>query len=215
MAAAVRTRDAARTRQAILDAAEAVFARDGYDAASFARIGEAAGVSRATPSYFFGSKDELYGAVLERVYADRTAALAPAFGELRAWAEADAPRAPLRAVLRRTAQAYVRWVTDRPAYVDLIQREALNGAGRLPGLVNQSTVMEEAFTALRRRAARHGLRRVDVADAVLVYVGLGFTPVAQRHTVLPRHGVAYDDPRFVRRRVDQLEQTLVHLLGAG
>jgi AcrR family transcriptional regulator len=62
-----RTRDAERTRRRILDAAEELFARQGFDAASLAAIGEAAGVSRGTPSYFFGSKEELYQAVLERM----------------------------------------------------------------------------------------------------------------------------------------------------
>src|SRR6059058_3893805 len=122
---APRTRDAARSRLAILGAAEEIFAREGYEAASLARIGEAAGVSRGTPSYFFGSKEELYRAVLERMYADRTAALEPAFAPLVAWARADAPSEPLRAVLRSAVDGYVRFLVERPTYVDIIQRESL------------------------------------------------------------------------------------------
>src|SRR3954452_715460 len=87
---APRTRDAARSRRAILDAAEEPFAREGYDAASLARIGEAAGVSRASPSYFFGSKEELYRAMLDAMYADRTAALAGPWAAVEAWAPPDA-----------------------------------------------------------------------------------------------------------------------------
>ena len=60
-------RDAARTRKAILDAAEALFAERGFDAASLADIGRQAGVSRGAPNYFFGSKVNLYRAVLERL----------------------------------------------------------------------------------------------------------------------------------------------------
>src|SRR6187549_2905893 len=98
-AAPAKIRDADRTRRQVLDAAEERFARRGYDATSLADIGTTAGVSRGTPSYFFGSKEQLYDAVLERLYADRTAALAPAFAPLTAWARADAPAEPLEAVL--------------------------------------------------------------------------------------------------------------------
>ncbi|MDP9362946.1 MAG: TetR/AcrR family transcriptional regulator, partial [Chloroflexota bacterium] len=64
-----RTRDADRSREAILDAAEALFAERGYEGASLQEIGRAAGVSRGTPGYFFGSKERLYQAVLERAFA--------------------------------------------------------------------------------------------------------------------------------------------------
>ena len=61
-----RERNGARTREAILDAAEALFAERGYEATSLNDIGAAASVSRGTPGYFFGSKLELYRAVLAR-----------------------------------------------------------------------------------------------------------------------------------------------------
>src|SRR4051812_37204502 len=155
---APRTRDAARSRRAILDAAEETFAREGYDAASLARIGEAAGVSRGTPSYFFGSKEDLYQAVLERMYEDRTAALEPVFAPLVEWAQAAPPTTPLRPVLTRSVAGYLRFLHDRPTYVDIIEREALAGGERLRRVKRQSTVMEDAFGALRRRARARGLR---------------------------------------------------------
>jgi TetR/AcrR family transcriptional regulator len=60
------SRDSERSRAAILEAAERLFATDGYDRTSLAAIGEAARVSRGLPSYFFSSKQELYDAVLAR-----------------------------------------------------------------------------------------------------------------------------------------------------
>ncbi|HEU4954076.1 MAG TPA: helix-turn-helix domain-containing protein, partial [Gemmatimonadales bacterium] len=65
-----RERNPARSRAAILDAAEKLFAEKGYDATSLSEVGAAAGVSRGTPGYFFGSKQELYDAVLERCYEE-------------------------------------------------------------------------------------------------------------------------------------------------
>lgn len=59
-----RTRNAAATRQAILDAAKTRFAREGYDGASLREIATDAGVDAALISRYFGSKEELLVEVL-------------------------------------------------------------------------------------------------------------------------------------------------------
>jgi TetR/AcrR family transcriptional regulator len=66
-----RTRDAERSREAILDAAERLFSDRGFEGVSLQEIASDAGLSRGAPSYFFGSKDSLYEAVLERVFRER------------------------------------------------------------------------------------------------------------------------------------------------
>jgi len=70
-----KERNPLRTREAILDAAEEVFAEQGYDSTSLQVIGTRAGVSRGTPGYFFGSKPDLYQAVLERCFGRARAAM--------------------------------------------------------------------------------------------------------------------------------------------
>lgn len=55
---------ASGTRQAILDAARARFSRDGYAAATIRKIAADAGVDATLVMHFFGSKDELFGAVM-------------------------------------------------------------------------------------------------------------------------------------------------------
>jgi AcrR family transcriptional regulator len=64
-------RDGERSKEAILSAAEDLFARQGFEGTSMQEIGEAAGVARSTPAYFFRSKEALYEAVLARVVAVR------------------------------------------------------------------------------------------------------------------------------------------------
>lgn len=59
-----RRSGASSTRQDILDAARARFARDGYSAATIRKIAADAGVDAALVLQFFGSKDELFAAVL-------------------------------------------------------------------------------------------------------------------------------------------------------
>src|SRR5713101_224216 len=64
-----RTKAAEASKKAILDAAEALFAEQGYEATSFQQICDLAGVTRGLPNYFFGSKEGLYRSVLERTFA--------------------------------------------------------------------------------------------------------------------------------------------------
>jgi AcrR family transcriptional regulator len=209
-----KIRDADRTRRHLLDAAEELFARRGFDATSLAQIGEAAGVSRGTPSYFFGSKEQLYQSVLERMYADRTAALAPAFASLTRWAQAEEPAQTLEAVLTGSVTGYLEFLRDRPSSVDLFEREALAGGERLPRIEHGSTVMEDAFTALREHGARHGLRDFDVPEAVTCLVALGYMPIAHRGTLLRRQHLSIDAPDFVASWARLIVDVLLHLLQA-
>jgi TetR/AcrR family transcriptional regulator len=62
-------RDAERTRQAILAAAEEEFADKGLAGARVDAIAEQSGANKRMLYYYFGSKENLYLAVLERVYA--------------------------------------------------------------------------------------------------------------------------------------------------
>jgi TetR/AcrR family transcriptional regulator len=80
-----RSRDSGRSREALLAAAERLFAERGFEATSLTDIGAAAGLSRGTPSYFFGSKAGLYRAVLERAFEARDRATATAFQPVREW----------------------------------------------------------------------------------------------------------------------------------
>lgn len=65
-----RTRDADRTQQAILQAASDEFSDAGLGGARMEKIAERAGVNKRLLYYYFGSKDDLFLAVLEKTYAD-------------------------------------------------------------------------------------------------------------------------------------------------
>ena len=108
-------------RAAILDAAERLFAERGYDATSLNEVGAAAGVSRGTPGYFFGSKAELYRAVLERAFAEVREAVRA--GRARALASSQSPEA----ILAGAVSDYFDFLAARPNFVRLIEREALSG----------------------------------------------------------------------------------------
>lgn len=62
-------RDAERTQLALLDAAEIEFAAKGLAGARVDVIAEEAGANKRMLYYYFGSKEDLYVAVLERAYS--------------------------------------------------------------------------------------------------------------------------------------------------
>ncbi len=55
-----------KSRELVLDAAERVMARDGYEAATLARVVEEAGIPMSSVYHYFGSKDGILLAVMER-----------------------------------------------------------------------------------------------------------------------------------------------------
>ena len=66
-----RPRNAAVTREAILQSALAAFSRHGYDGIGVREIANEAGVTAALVNRYFGSKEELFAAAVERLFADR------------------------------------------------------------------------------------------------------------------------------------------------
>ena len=61
----VRQRDASRTKRALLEAAEELFGRHGYERTTLREIGEQAGVDAALIARYFGNKASIYIACLE------------------------------------------------------------------------------------------------------------------------------------------------------
>lgn len=59
------------TRAAILDSAEQAFAKHGVHGARTETIAREAGITKAMINYYFHSKENLYVAVMERVYCER------------------------------------------------------------------------------------------------------------------------------------------------
>lgn len=116
-----RTRDADRTQQAILQAAVAEFADAGLAGARVERIAERAGVNKRLLYYYFGSKDDLFLAVLEQTYADiREAEKALRLENLE-------PATALRRLVEFTWDYYIA----NPHFLTLLNSENLHKAAHL------------------------------------------------------------------------------------
>ncbi len=208
-----RIRDGDRSRRAILDAAETLFAERGFESVSLQDIGAAAGLSRGTPNYFFGSKHDLYITVLKRVFADRELATRRAFEPVHAWCDSPRPGS-LRQPLTRAIESYMSFLLSRPAFVTLLGREELRGGKGLRLARHDGAAMREAFAAVRARAPARSLRRFDIDDAVLVLVSLTFSPLSQRATFMATLARDLSDSDVRRRHVKLVVEQMLFLLGA-
>lgn len=209
-----KLRDADRSRQAILRAAEELFSKYGFKGVSLGEIAAVARLSRGTPSYFFGSKAQLYKAVLEEVFSDREEATKRACQPLVAWASSE-DRTPIQRPLAEAVDGYLDFLLQRPSFVRLIQREELTGATRLKTVRRESKALEEAFWAVRAVAGERGLRAFRVDDAVLLFVSLTFSPLAQRSTFMASLGRDLTEAKVRRRHVRMVVDQLLHLTGPG
>lgn len=186
------TRDAERTREAILVAAEDCFARLGFEGTSLQQIADAADVARSTPAYFFGSKEALYDAVLARVIARGQEAMA------RAYAKADDERSAEGAV-ESYVDAFIDLLGQDRNFLSLIQREALGNGSRVAEFFGRP--VDEAVAALTPAANRAG---ISPQRLVLDLLALCWYPFAHEHTLLPALGMKARDPAF-------LDETKEHL----
>jgi len=109
-----------RTRDALLDGAEVLFARKGFEATTIKEIGAASDLNPALLYYYFGNKEELYRAVLSRI-----------IGELvrRGQARVDAAVSPEDAI-RGVVETQAAFLIAHPTAPKLFVREMLDHGAR-------------------------------------------------------------------------------------
>ncbi len=200
---AEKERNAARSRAAILDAAERLFAERGYDATSLNDVGAAAGVSRGTPGYFFGSKAELYRSVLDRAFSEVRDAVRA--GRVRALASSQRPDA----ILAGAVSDYFDFLAARPNFIRLIEREALSGVAQLQGAGHLSAG-QEALAAISAELGLDDADSDDAAQLLLSIIALCWFPLIHARTVAPAVGVEIRDVADLERRKCHVVDLVLH-----
>jgi TetR/AcrR family transcriptional regulator len=198
-----RIRNPERSRAAILDAAERLFAEKGYDATSLTEVGTLAGVSRATPGYFFGSKQELYQAVLDRSFAEVREAVRA--GRERALASSQSPEV----ILAGAVSDYFDFLAARPLFIRLIEREALSN-GPLPESVGHLSAGQEALAAISAELGLDDAPSGEAAQLLLSIISLCWFPLIHARTVAPAVGVSLNDPEELERRKRHVISLVLH-----
>ena len=201
-----RERNPTRTREAILDAAERLFAEKGFGGTSLNEIGLAAGVSRGTPGYFFGAKAELYRAVLERCLEQVRAAVRS--GRERAIASNEPPEV----VLAGAVGEYFDFITARPNFVRLMEWEALSGGHQLRDVPPHLTAAREAVAAIGVELGLDpaGPGAGEAAQLLLSVIGLCWFPLVHSGTLLGALGIDPSATEFRDARKRHVIDLVLH-----
>ncbi|WP_255955644.1 TetR/AcrR family transcriptional regulator [Streptomyces odontomachi] len=205
-----RTRDATRTRTEILDVATSEFARAGYTGA---RVDEIAARTRTTKRmiyYYFGSKEQLFTAVLERAYA----VIRGAEQDL------DVEHLDPAAAIRRLAELTFDHHEAHPDFIRLVSIENIHDAEHITASEKLSRLNWPAIDVIARILARgreSGLFTADV-DAVNLHAMISsfcFFRVANRHTFAALFGRDLLDPDERERYRTMLGDMVIGYLTGG
>jgi AcrR family transcriptional regulator len=172
-----RQRDAERTRAEILEVATAEFAERGYSGARVDEIADRMRTTKRMIYYYFGSKERLYIAVLERAYAQLRDA------EQTLDVEHLAPEAAIRQLAELTFDHH----EAHPDFLRLVAIENVHRARH----IERSTVLASLNTRvvdLIARILRHGedqgvfRKSVDPLDVHMLISSFCVFRVANKHT---------------------------------
>jgi len=142
-------------RGEILKAADKLFGKVGFDAATTREIAELSGVNKALIHYHFKSKEELFEKVLDRYYERLNETLQKASEKEGAW----------RDRMRRLIDVYVDFLAKNLNFSRIVQRESSGGkhldriSGHLVPMFERTVeLLNEAYPRSRNSAlAAHHL----------------------------------------------------------
>lgn len=190
-----RRRDAAATRQRILDAALTEFAAKGLDAARIEDIADIAGANRRMAYYYFGNKEGLYLAALEAVYIQLVQV------EEAIDVEALSPIEAIEALVAAKFDHYVRY----PHFIEFLKMENLYQARHLKMSQRVAEMRGPLVNIIQRvldRGEAMGVLRkgTDPLELYLSICALGFFVFSNRYTL----GVIFDtdvtSPKALEKR---------------
>ena len=192
-----KRRDPERTRDMILRAAVSEFSGKGLGGARVDSIAKRADANKRMLYHYFGSKTQLFLAVLEHIYE-----------EIRSKEEAlHLEQLDPTAGMKRIIEFSFNYYIDHPHFIPLLNSENLHRARHL----RRSKSVRELHSPLiamiqdlLRRGARQGVFR-DGVDPIQLYIsiaGLGYFYFSNMHTLSTIFGTDLSDPkrRQARRR---------------
>ena len=171
-------RDPEAMQRRILEAATEEFATQGYGGARVERISRGAGTVDRMLYYYFGSKEELFRAVLECAYEQLGQA------EQQLHLTGTDPVNGMRQLVAFTWNYYL----DHPEFIRLLNTENLHGGTHVKKskrVKSLSFPLLSILTDLLERGAAQSKFRGDV-DPIQIYVtiaALGYFYLANRHTL--------------------------------
>ncbi|KAB2352517.1 TetR family transcriptional regulator [Actinomadura rudentiformis] len=210
-AAGERQRDADRTRAEILEIAQREFARHGY---AGARVDDIAALMRTTKRmiyYYFGGKENLYIAVLEKAYQE--------VRSLESTIDVQ-HLAPVEAI-RTLAELTFDHHEAHPDFIKLVSIENIHQAEHLrksEALVNLGAPVVELISQILQagRASGDFVADADAIDVHMMISSFCFFRIANQYTFGTLFGRDMTAPEHRERHRRMIgEMVVAYLTGAG
>ncbi len=208
-----RARDAKLTREAILDAAEAVFAEHGFDGARSEAIANASGYNISLLFRYFGDKLGLYAEVLRRIDQQVHDLLAHVIGPLLEDETLASDARSLRTFLKAAVGTVFDYLVEHPQVMRMIIWEHAEGWQTYAKLASLFEVEGlEQLEALFAQVRRAGFFRTDFDPLVLLMLAEQIcwsypTSLPFYQLVLPHRDFSSDESRAWAR--EQLLEFIV------
>lgn len=200
-------RNPARTRLAIIEAATEEFAALGLGGARIDAIALRAGLNKRLLYYYFGNKEDLFQAVLERAYADiRAAERALHLDELD----------PVEAIRQLVAFTW-KYYIDHPEFLTLLNSENLHQAVHLkrsPNIREMNSPLIETLDKILERGRAAQLFRAGV-DPVQLYISiaaLSYFYLSNSHTLSAIFGRDLRQPKAEAERLSHMTELVLGYL---
>lgn len=199
-----KSRDADRSKQAILLAARDEFAAYGLGGARVDRIAERAKLNKRLIYYYFGSKDDLFLAVLEASYAD----IRSAEQQLHL---ADLP--PAQAIRRLTEFTWDYYLAH-PEFITLLNSENLHQARHLAKstrIREMNSTLIQTLGEILERGRTQGVFRGGI-DPVQLYVsiaGMAYFYLSNNHTLSAIFGRSLMTPKAHSERLSHICEVIL------
>lgn len=198
-----KIRDADATRDEILAAATQEFAEKGLFGARVEEIAARTATSKHMIYYYFGSKDGLYSAVLERAYAD--------FRKVEVAIDYDAlaPTEALELLVGKSFDAHL----DNPHVIRILMSENLD-FGRHTAQIDHTRQRRLVIDTLQRildRGAADGVFRSGLAGLIihLDLSALSFYFVSNRYTFGRAFDIDFGDPAVIAAQRAEVIETIL------
>lgn len=200
-------RNPARTRLAIIEAATEEFAAFGLGGARIDAIALRAGLNKRLLYYYFGNKEDLFQAVMERAYNGiRTAERALHLGELD-------PVEAIRKLVSFTWNYYIA----HPEFLTLLNTENLHQATHIKKSANireMNSPLIQMLDTVLERGRTAGLFRSGV-DPVQLYISiaaLSYFYLSNHHTLSAIFGRDLRQPKAEAERLSHMTELVLGYL---
>ena len=201
-----RKRDSERSKQRILDAAEAEFAEKGFYGARVDEIALKADINKRMIYAYYTDKENLYKQVLIRVYKRMECVEEELVSQNLSGTE----------LIRRIIEAYFDFLRDNQSFVNILMWENLNQAKYLREV--ESSYIERNTLDYFRKKLDEGIaqgvfsKKVDAGQTVISLITMCFANFSNQYTLSKMFGVDLTGEALMEQRKQRTIQVMLAYL---